>query len=206
MNERISEAERACPSRFFAMSSTNEACIHGILAVLLCKLTPMRARALASRISFASRFAWCVLLTAGGCKKAETHAAVETTQVSTDAKAASDPAPAASPAAPAASIAAQLATANAACGTKPLPDCPLQAWMKAHTNPAMAANDLEALSAAFETIATFAPAGYPNWISIANDGKRAAMTGEGVAAKAACRSCHSQYKARYKADLRGRKI
>jgi hypothetical protein len=99
-----------------------------------------------------------------------------------------------------------LPTANAACGTKPLPDCPLQAWMKANTNPAIASNDLPALAAALDKTATMAPLGYSNWASIAKDGAKAAKAGDMTAAKASCRSCHDQYKTKYKAELRGRKI
>lgn len=96
----------------------------------------------------------------------------------------------------------------AACGTKPLPDCPLQAWMKANTNPAIAANDLPGLATALDKTATFAPAGYGNWASIAKDGAKAAKAGDMTAAKASCRTCHDQYKDKYKKDtaLRARKI
>jgi cytochrome c553 len=78
--------------------------------------------------------------------------------------------------------------------------------MKANANPAVTANDLPALGVALEKIATFAPAGYTNWSSIAKDGAAAAKSGDMSAAKAACRSCHDQYKQKYKTELRGRKI
>ena len=104
-------------------------------------------------------------------------------------------------AAPSASAAA------AACGTKPLPDCPLQAWMKSNTNPAVMRSDLPALATALDKIVTFAPPGYTNWASIAKDGAAAAKAGDLAGAKAACRSCHDQYKQKYKtSDIRGRKI
>jgi hypothetical protein len=101
------------------------------------------------------------------------------------------------------------ATASAApleCGTKPLPDCPLQAWMKANTNPPVAANDLPALATALDKTASFAPAGYTNWASIAKDGAKAAKAGDMTAAKASCRTCHDQYKDKYKKEMRARKI
>jgi hypothetical protein len=100
----------------------------------------------------------------------------------------------------------ELAAANAACGVKPQPDCPLQAWMKTNTNPAIASNDLPALAIALEKTVSFAPPGYTNWASIAKDGAKAAKAGDMTAAKASCRTCHDQYKTKYKADLRGRKI
>jgi len=107
-----------------------------------------------------------------------------------------------------ASASAGTAAAPAECGTKPLPDCPLQAWMKANTNPAIAANDLPALATALDKTAGFAPAGYGNWASIAKDGAKAAKAGDMTAAKASCRTCHDQYKDKYKKDtaLRARKI
>ncbi len=102
---------------------------------------------------------------------------------------------------------ADLSAANAACGAKGVtPDCPLQAWMKANTNSAIASNDLPALATALDRTATFAPAGYANWASIAKDGAKAAKAGDMTAAKASCRTCHDQYKTKYKAELRGRKI
>lgn len=114
----------------------------------------------------------------------------------------------ASGAAPKASSNAATTAAAAECGTKPLPDCPLQAWMKANTNPAIAANDLPALATALDKTAGFAPAGYGNWASIAKDGAKAAKAGDMTAAKASCRTCHDQYKDKYKKDtaLRARKI
>lgn len=102
--------------------------------------------------------------------------------------------------------AAANSAANAECGTKPQPDCPLQAWMKANTNPPIAANDLPALATALDKTATFAPPGYGNWATIAKDGAKAARGGDMTAAKASCRTCHDQYKQKYKTELRGRKI
>ena len=96
--------------------------------------------------------------------------------------------------------------AGPTCGRKPLPDCPLQAWMKSHSAPAMASSDMPGLEAAFTRIAAFAPPGYPHWSSISKDGARAAHEAQMDAVKAACRSCHEQYKAKYKAELRPRAL
>jgi hypothetical protein len=93
-----------------------------------------------------------------------------------------------------------------ACGTKPLPDCPLQKWMKDNTNVAMAASDFDALNKALEKTATFAPAGYANWASISKDGARAARQADLAAVKASCRGCHDQYKKKYKDEIRTRPI
>jgi hypothetical protein len=94
----------------------------------------------------------------------------------------------------------------AACGTKPLPDCPLQAWMKAKASPPAVQKDAPALAEAFDEMTALAPPDYTNWASIAKDGAAAARAGDTTAARAACRSCHDQYKAKYKAELRARKI
>ena len=96
--------------------------------------------------------------------------------------------------------------AAAECGTKPQPDCPLQAWMKANTNPAIAANDLPSLATALDKTVAFAPAGYTNWVSISKDGAKAARAGDMTAAKASCRGCHDLYKQKYKTEMRARKI
>ena len=93
-----------------------------------------------------------------------------------------------------------------ACGTKPLPDCPLQAWMKANTGPAMSAADMPALATALTKIVAFAPPGYTNWASISKDGAKAAQAGSIDAVKASCRSCHDQYKTKYKTEMRARPV
>lgn len=106
-------------------------------------------------------------------------------------------------AAPPTSVSARPA---ATCGDKPLPACPLAAWMKANTSPAMSAQDFRALAKALEKIVSFAPAGYTNWASISRDGADAAraQTLDGV--KASCRGCHNQYKDRYRKEMRDRPI
>jgi hypothetical protein len=107
----------------------------------------------------------------------------------------------------AASADAGAAATGAECGRKPLPDCPLQGWMKNNTTPAITSKDFNALAVALDKIAAFAPgSGYPNWVSISKDGAAAARASELEAVKAACRGCHDQYKAKYKAELRGRPL
>src|SRR6185437_13915087 len=93
-----------------------------------------------------------------------------------------------------------------ACGDKPLPPCPLYAWMKANTSPAMAAEDTALLAGALDRIVTFAPPGYKNWASIAKDGAAAARAQSIDGVKASCRSCHNQYKDKYKREMRDRAI
>ena len=89
---------------------------------------------------------------------------------------------------------------------KPLPPCPLYAWMKANTSAAMSSQDFDALATALTKAATFAPAGYTNWASIARDGADAAKAQSLDGVKAACRGCHNQYKDRYKKEMRDRPI
>lgn len=93
-----------------------------------------------------------------------------------------------------------------ACGKKPLPDCPLQGWMKTNANPPMAAADTPALGEVFDAMVKFAPPGYSSWASISRDGAKAARLGKLDGAKAACRSCHEQYKAKYRLAFRDRKL
>jgi hypothetical protein len=109
-------------------------------------------------------------------------------------------------AASAAPDAAPDLTGEGVCGKKPLPDCPMQAWMKANTSAAVAKNDLPTLAAALDKMAGFAPSGYGNWASISKDGAKAARGGDMAATKASCRTCHEQYKERYKKEWRTRKV
>jgi hypothetical protein len=78
--------------------------------------------------------------------------------------------------------------------------------MKANTSPAMSAQDFDGLSVALDKIVTLAPAGYTNWASIARDGAAAARAHSLDGVKASCRSCHNQYKDKYKKELRDRPI
>lgn len=114
----------------------------------------------------------------------------------------SAPASASAKAAPSGSA----APAKLACGTKPLPDCPLQGWMKANANPAVSSGDATKLAESLEKMAKMGPPGYSNWASISNDGAKAARAGNFDAGKASCRTCHDQYKAKYRAEHRDRKI
>jgi len=98
----------------------------------------------------------------------------------------------------------------ATCGDKPLPACPLAAWMKSNTSPAMTAQDFGALATALEKIVTLAPTGaappYTNWVSISRDGADAARAQSLDGVKASCRGCHNQYKDRYRKEMRDRPI
>jgi len=97
------------------------------------------------------------------------------------------------------------AHAGAAPGDSP-GEHPLKAWMRGHATLAMDAKDFDGLAIALEQIASFAPPGYPFWSSIARDGVDAARVQDIDAVRAACRGCHSQYRDRYKRELRERPI
>jgi mono/diheme cytochrome c family protein len=88
------------------------------------------------------------------------------------------------------------------CGIKPLPDCPLQAFMKQRVVPPSAAEDLGALATVLERVAKMAPPGYGSWSQIANDGASAARAGNLEAARASCSGCHGPYRAKYKSERR----
>lgn len=102
--------------------------------------------------------------------------------------------------------AAAADAAPTACGSKGLPDCPMQRWMKDHTSATSEAGDLPALAKALDQIVLMAPPGYTNWVSISKDGAAAARAGDLDAARASCTGCHRQYKKSYKADLRARPL
>lgn len=70
----------------------------------------------------------------------------------------------------------------------------------------MMAKDWPAVVSALDAAAGFAPAGYTNWVSIAKDGANAARAADENGVKAACRGCHEQYKAKYRAEIRTRPI
>ncbi|HWL85910.1 MAG TPA: hypothetical protein VNO21_08915 [Polyangiaceae bacterium] len=91
---------------------------------------------------------------------------------------------------------------------RPADDPPLQAWMKANTAPAVASGDLPALAIAFDKLVGFAPKDkeFANWPSIARDGAAAARAGKLDGAKAACRSCHAQYRPKYRLEMRSRPL
>jgi hypothetical protein len=80
--------------------------------------------------------------------------------------------------------------------------------MKTHASPAILPPDFDALAGVLDRIAALAPPGssYPNWASIARDGADAARSQTLDAVKAACRSCHQQYRAKYKQEMRDRPI
>jgi hypothetical protein len=136
-----------------------------------------------------------------------------------DASAAAAPSPPASPPPPIPDAGAPdarteqellaIADAGRACGSKDLPDCPLQRWMKENAAAMLDFGEVTTIAEDFDQIALFAPprfgrpSRFPYWASISRDGADAARNGDLNAAKAACRGCHTQYLATYHAAFRG---
>ncbi len=144
-------------------------------------------------------------LALSGCAKSEASGSTANTTTANTTTATPSAAASTNKTAPAES-ATQANTGTPECGAKPLPDCPLQAWMKANTSAQLISNDFAALASALDKTTSFAPAGYTNWASISKDGAAAARTNDMGATKASCRSCHEQYKDKYKKELRARKL
>jgi hypothetical protein len=92
------------------------------------------------------------------------------------------------------------------CGEKGQRDCPTQAWMKANLQPFLLANDAARLAEAFEQLASVAPAGYDDWATIAGDAGKAARAGDLSRVKQSCADCHSRYRARFRGELRPRRL
>jgi hypothetical protein len=78
----------------------------------------------------------------------------------------------------------------------------MQAWMKANMAPAAANADADALAKALDYVSQHAPAGFTNWSKIAKDGADLARKKDVDGAKKSCKTCHDQYKAKYKEEMR----
>jgi hypothetical protein len=78
--------------------------------------------------------------------------------------------------------------------------------MRENAAKSVESRDFGSLVATLDRIASFAPPGYPYWVSIAKDGADAARVQDIEAVHAACRGCHSQYRERYKSTSRDRPI
>jgi hypothetical protein len=102
--------------------------------------------------------------------------------------------------------AAPAVSAPAAVSSSVPTEAPLRGWMRASAGPAMQNEDAKKLERAFSRIRGFEPPGYDGWAGFADTGAAAARRGDMEGARAACASCHSQYRSRYVKDLRGRKI
>jgi hypothetical protein len=90
----------------------------------------------------------------------------------------------------------------ASCGKSGLPDCPLQAWMKANLQAQLLAGDTERLAEGLETLAAHEPAGFSGWADSARTAARAARAGDLEKTRAECKHCHVELRSRFRAELR----
>ena len=95
---------------------------------------------------------------------------------------------------------------RAACGKRPLADCPLQGWMKRTMSPAIMQLDFPALESGFLAASKLGPPGFPDWAPMALDGAAAAKAHDIDGVKSRCRSCHNAYQKRYRAEVRERRL
>jgi hypothetical protein len=93
---------------------------------------------------------------------------------------------------------------DAQCGGSKNP-CPLEKWMRANMGTPLAGDDLATVGKSMDFIGGKAPdSSYSNWASIAKTGSDAAKSGDTGKVKASCKSCHDQYKAKYRGQYRSR--
>jgi hypothetical protein len=96
--------------------------------------------------------------------------------------------------------------ANATCGKKGLPDCPLQKWMKENMKPALDQGDTARLAQTFDQVAAHAPAGFNGWDTIAKKGADAARQGDVKTVKAECKACHDDLRSRFRKEIRDKPL
>jgi hypothetical protein len=96
---------------------------------------------------------------------------------------------------------------DASCGTPGLPPCPLQGWMRQRIAGPLASNELEKLARGLDAAADFSPdPAWTEWRGYATGAAGAARRGDVASARRACRSCHTKYRAEYRARYRERAL
>lgn len=90
-------------------------------------------------------------------------------------------------------------------------DGPLAEWMESNLQAAVEAGDLARLATGLEKAATFAPdptwnQGETSWEKIAKEGAAKAKAGDLAGARASCKSCHTAWRKKYKAQFRDRAL
>jgi hypothetical protein len=90
-------------------------------------------------------------------------------------------------------------------------DGPLAQWMEANLQTPMEAGDLAKLAVGLEKAAAFAPdptwnQGDTGWEKLAKAGAAKAKAGDLAGARAACKSCHTAWRKKYKAQFRDRPL
>jgi hypothetical protein len=92
------------------------------------------------------------------------------------------------------------------CGAKGQPDCPLQGWMKDSVRAYMNAGDNVRLANALDQLVSHVPAGYVGWEAAAKRAAEAARGGDTAAVKVECKSCHDQFRERFRSEMRGARL
>jgi len=75
--------------------------------------------------------------------------------------------------------------------------------MKDSVRAYMNAGDNARLATSLDQLATHVPAGYSGWEASAKRAADAARAGDAVAIKAECKSCHDQFRERFRTEMRG---
>lgn len=88
------------------------------------------------------------------------------------------------------------------CGAKGLPDCPMQAWMKANLRSPLLVGDLSRVSESLKLLASVAPKGYDAWSERALAGSSAAARGDVDGTRRACAACHDEDRERFRHEHR----
>src|SRR5438128_1829366 len=102
----------------------------------------------------------------------------------------------------------QLDDKKDTCGKSGLPDCPLQAWMKANIVAPKAAGDNTKLAANLKKIVDLNPDAkeFPLWEGFAKAGAAAAEKGDKDALNGACNDCHNKYRKPYREKYRDKAV
>jgi hypothetical protein len=98
---------------------------------------------------------------------------------------------------------------DAACGKPGLPDCPLQAWMKANIVGPKSAGNAQLLAKNLTRIAALAPAASgwsADWKTISDAGATAAAKSDKDGVNASCTSCHNKYRKEYREKYRANPV
>lgn len=93
------------------------------------------------------------------------------------------------------------------CGKPGQPACPLQQWMRKNLAKPLASNDLAAVAASLDAIATRAPdPAWASWATYAQEGAAAARAGDVAKARKACSGCHGEWRKLYRDEYRSRPV
>jgi hypothetical protein len=99
-----------------------------------------------------------------------------------------------------------LVPQQATCGEPGMMPCPLQQFMRENVAAPLARGDDPAIARSLRKVAAIAPSEFALWSAIANEGAAAAEQDDTVKLRAACSSCHRQYRAQYRAKYRATPI